>query len=487
MGRMIMLFVLLARVCMSAGQPREAIVFPYQELHVHGSTIVELPNGDLLSAWFQGSGERWADDVAIMGARLKKGAERWSAPFIMADVPGFPDINPMLFMDGRGKLWLMWYTVLANRWESSLPKYRISSDFEGEGAPVWEWQEVLHVKPGDPTERGIQPGDKFVQGIIRQFDEYEKYLEEEILPANPELRERYAAEWPEFRKRIEGLAKGENHIRNGRIQSGGETADAKLGYPVSRRMGWQTKNKPFILNGERLIVPLYSDGMECTLFAITDDWGENWQFSSPVVGGLGIQAAIAIREDGTLVAYLRDNGPPPKRIQQTESTDNGLTWSIARDTELPNPGSGFDMVVLKNGDWLLVCNHTEEGRNNLTAALSCDEGKTWTPMCPIDLGIKSKDPTRAITLSELMLNGERATMVLQVHNGGFGEWKTFFVHSDDSCHTWSALEPAPGTQEAGWRTPGGETRNCQCRFRRDFRIQDQRCSRPDRVGNRHGL
>ena len=50
MGRMIMLFVLLARVCMSAGQPREAIVFPYQELHVHGSTIVELPNGDLLSA-----------------------------------------------------------------------------------------------------------------------------------------------------------------------------------------------------------------------------------------------------------------------------------------------------------------------------------------------------------------------------------------------------------------------------------------------------
>jgi hypothetical protein len=45
------------------------IIFPYQSEHVHGSTIVELPNGDLLSAWFQGSGERWADDVKIMGSR----------------------------------------------------------------------------------------------------------------------------------------------------------------------------------------------------------------------------------------------------------------------------------------------------------------------------------------------------------------------------------------------------------------------------------
>jgi len=35
------------------------LVFPYQDEHVHGSAIVELPNGDLLTAWFQGSGERW--------------------------------------------------------------------------------------------------------------------------------------------------------------------------------------------------------------------------------------------------------------------------------------------------------------------------------------------------------------------------------------------------------------------------------------------
>jgi hypothetical protein len=48
-------------------------IFPLVRQHVHGSTIVELPNGDLLAAWFQGSGERQADDVAIMS---KSGASR---------------------------------------------------------------------------------------------------------------------------------------------------------------------------------------------------------------------------------------------------------------------------------------------------------------------------------------------------------------------------------------------------------------------------
>ena len=45
----------------------EEIIFPLQNEHTHGSSIVMLPNGDLLAAWFQGSGERSADDVRIMG------------------------------------------------------------------------------------------------------------------------------------------------------------------------------------------------------------------------------------------------------------------------------------------------------------------------------------------------------------------------------------------------------------------------------------
>jgi hypothetical protein len=326
-----------------------------------------------------------------MGARLKKGKTEWSKPFVMADVPEFPDINPIMFMDGQGKLWLMWYTVLANQWASSLPKYRISSNYEGDGAPVWEWQDVIHFKPGDKTERGIQEGDKFVEGINKQLDEYEEYFKEKYLSKNPDLQELYDSRWPEFRSGIDSLARGKDYIRSGRVKKDGETVHMELGYPISRRIGWQTKNKPVIINGNRMIVPFYSDGLSCSIFAITDDWGKNWKFSNPVVGGVGIQPTIAIKKDGTLVAYLRDNGARPKRIQSTESKDNGMSWSIARDIDLPNPGAGFDMVTLKNGDWLLVFNNIETGRYNLTVALSDDEGKTWKWQKSIENDLKGKE------------------------------------------------------------------------------------------------
>ena len=71
-------------------------IFPLQGKHVHSSSIVECPNGDLLACWFHGSGERTADDVVVQGARLKKGRKKWSPVFLMADTPRFPDCNPVL-------------------------------------------------------------------------------------------------------------------------------------------------------------------------------------------------------------------------------------------------------------------------------------------------------------------------------------------------------------------------------------------------------
>lgn len=355
----------------------ETIIFPLQQEHVHGPTIVELPNGDLLSAWFQGSGERWADDVRIMGSRQRQADTTWSEPFILADTPGFPDINPILFMDTKDHLWLMWYPVLANQWDTSIPMYRISDDFNNPGPPVWAWQDVIFVKPGDKTERGIQPEDRFVSAVSEQLDAYEAYLNEELLAQIPDDRQAgLRMLWKGYRHRIDSLAGGKNMVRSGRLKVGESEENAQLGYPLSRRIGWQTKNKPVIIS-DRIIVPLYSDGFDCSLFAITDDLGKTWQYSNPVLGGIGIQPTIAISRDGSLSAYLRDNGPPPKRMQLTNSTDGGYAWSIARDTNIPNPGAGFDMTTLETGEWVMVYNDTEDGRFDLTVAISDDEGKSW--------------------------------------------------------------------------------------------------------------
>lgn len=370
-----------------------SIVFPYQHEHVHGPTIVALPDGDVLAAWFQGSGERWADDVRIMGSRLREGDTTWTEPFLMADVPGFPDINPALFMDQQDRLWLMWYPVIANQWETSIPMYRISKNYSGPGAPAWDWQDVLFVKPGDKTERGIQPGDRFVEGVARQLAEYKAYLDETLLPAMPDsLKPLMQAAWKKYESKLDSLSKGRNMVRSGRIQADGKETPAELGYPLTRRIGWQTKNKA-VFAGDRMIVPLYSDGLDCTLFALTDDGGQNWMFSNPVLGGAGIQATIAQKKDGTLVAYLRDNGPPPQRMQKTVSHDQGFTWSIPKDDILPNPGAGFDMVTLKSGEWLIAFNDQEDGRFDLSVAVSDDEGESWKWKRQIEHDARKENPT----------------------------------------------------------------------------------------------
>ena len=46
------------------------LIFPLHPQHNHAPGIVECPNGDLLVSWYRGSGERRADDVAPVMARV---------------------------------------------------------------------------------------------------------------------------------------------------------------------------------------------------------------------------------------------------------------------------------------------------------------------------------------------------------------------------------------------------------------------------------
>ena len=110
--------------------------------------------------------------------------------------------------------------------------------------------------------------------------------------------------------------------------------------------------------------------------AISDDEGQTWFAGKPLIGFGNIQPAVLRRTGGTLVAYMRENGPL-NRIRVAESKDDGITWGPVGVTELPNPGSGLDGVRLANGHWLLVYNDTVEGRRSLAVSVSDDEGRTW--------------------------------------------------------------------------------------------------------------
>jgi len=207
-------------------------IFPFQDKHVHSSSIVELPNGDLLACWFEGSGERTANDVAVKGARLKKGASRWSGTFIMADTPGHPDCNPSLFMDKQGKLHLFWIVVQANRWETSILKTRVSSNYQKDGAPIWDWQDIILLKPGEDFITSIENGSRESSTRGLAWAEYAPLYEKMIVEAARD--------------------------------------------PKKRETGWMTRTHPVQLPEGRILLPLYSDGYNLSLIAISDDQGQTW-------------------------------------------------------------------------------------------------------------------------------------------------------------------------------------------------------------------
>ena len=334
-------------------------IFPLVKEHVHAPSIVELPDGTLFAVWFQGSGERKADDVRIMGS---KKIDKWVEPFVVMDYPGFPDINPVLFLDRDGKLWLFWYTVMTNLWESSLLRYAYTHDYGGKGAPRWEWQDVIIVKY-DSFSNGIKKDDYFASVYEKKLKSFmEKYLEEyKAIPGYTQEQTKQLAD---------------HFLKEQLDKVWGRKASLKEGYPLLQRIGWQTGNRAVEI-GNEILLPVYSDGLEISIVAMTKDGGKTWRFSEPIVGIANIQPALFLKKDGTLVAYMRNNGPYPKRIYISESKDLGMTWSEVRYGDIPNPGSRADGIVLRDGRWILVCNDLEDGRYRLSVYMSDDEGKTW--------------------------------------------------------------------------------------------------------------
>ena len=319
---------------------QSAFIFPLQGKHVHSSCLTELPNGDLLACWFEGSGERHANDVVINGARLKKGETVWSAPFLLADTPGNPDCNPILFVDHQKRLHLVWLVVVANRWETSILKTRISTDYLKDRAPNWSWQDIILLQPGEAFEKTVEA----------------KFKESN----SPEMA------WAEYAPLYEKMIVEAAHD------------------PVKRQLGWMGRIKPLQLDDDRILMPLYSDGFNLSLVAISDDNGDNWKASLPLVGRGNIQPTLLQKQNGEIVAYMRDNGDAPGRIFTATSDDNGYSWTAASKTNIPNPGSSVDALVLTDGSWLLICNDLEKGRNQLSLYRSVDEGENWTKVYTLE-------------------------------------------------------------------------------------------------------
>lgn len=308
------------------------LIFPPEPRHNHAPGIVATRAGDLLVSWYRGSGERTADDVVVYAAWRKQGDIGWGEPFVLADTPGFPDCNTALFIDDRQRLWLFYPTVLANSWESCLTNVKVASRYAPPGPPAWDREGLILLKP-----EGL--------GEVAQ-----RKLDADVSLLRLALTEEQRRELDEMRDRL---------------------ADK-----LHQRLGWQPRCKPTQLPGGRLVLPLYSDTFSASVMAISDDGGQTWRASSPLLGWGNIQPTVLRRADGTLVAYMRENGVTG-RVRVAESSDAGESWGDVGVTGLPNPGSGLDGLRLSDGTWLLVYNDTTQGRRRLAVSISRDEGRTW--------------------------------------------------------------------------------------------------------------
>lgn len=152
------------------------------------------------------------------------------------------------------------------------------------------------------------------------------------------------------------------------------------------------KNKPIVLSNGDWIAPSSVETLEeWKVFCdISCDMGKSWKQSNFVafedrqLKGKGvIQPTLWESNPGHVHMLMRSTCG---KICRSDSTDNGLHWSQARTTDLPNNNSGIDLTKLNNGNLVLIYNPTNDNhkRTPLTLAISIDNGEKWDKLCDIE-------------------------------------------------------------------------------------------------------
>jgi predicted neuraminidase len=143
-------------------------------------------------------------------------------------------------------------------------------------------------------------------------------------------------------------------------------------------------------------------------------------FSLPVATALANTASDAAQDRTTLIF----EGKTPNKL--------------CCDTTLRlMPDGSWIMFMLGGGD------SEPLPQNDLFLSRSTDEGKTWSPMTRIALGIKEKDTSRALVPTEMVIHKGECWLYFANHDGRFRDWTTWCVKSKDSCRTWGKPEPIP--------------------------------------------
>lgn len=107
------------------------------------STIVELPDGDFLAAWFGNQtvdGSDRTHEQNVYGSRFHSETGEWGEPEVLIDVPDRAVGSPVLFNGPGDDLWLIGPQMYGNQITSSRLFYKRSSD----NGFTWSDMQLLH-------------------------------------------------------------------------------------------------------------------------------------------------------------------------------------------------------------------------------------------------------------------------------------------------------------------------------------------------------
>lgn len=153
------------------------------------------------------------------------------------------------------------------------------------------------------------------------------------------------------------------------------------------------KNKCLRLGSGRILAPASREtSVKWSCFVdISDDGANTWRASQEVpapdeaISGLGfIQPTLWEDSEGMVHMLMRSS---EGYIYESESFDEGESWSMARRTSLPNNNCGIDLATLGDGRLILVYNPVSANwgpRSPISFSLSEDNGRSWSEPVILD-------------------------------------------------------------------------------------------------------
>lgn len=299
----------------------------------HATTVVELPNGDMLAAYFAGTYEGHPD-VCVYMSRRRAGCTTWDLP--------------QLLVSGIRTEW----TESAFSYDDPAPdaKPEDVSDFvKNTRKRKACYNPVLYHAPGGDLVLDYKLG-AFVQDWtgweVRSTDGGYTWTQPRPLQTDPELHQ---------------------------IQLG----------PI--------KNKPVLVDcptaasGKRILAGSSTEtgGDWKFHFELSDDGGRSWRLVYPERDTLQcIQPSILFLADGRLKAIGRTRHG---RLAQCYSYDGGESWSEVTLSDMPNNNSGIDAVTLRDGRHVLVYNDSDvEGRRTPLSVAISNDAEHWTKVCDLE-------------------------------------------------------------------------------------------------------